>query len=294
MRELKPFEAALQWGVPLIMTSHVLFPALDPDPKRPSTLSPAVLTGLLREHMGFQGVVITDALEMAAVRGIADWGEVAVRAVEAGADLLLYSEFEPGPGEALAALGRALRSGRLTQERIGASLARIRKLRAGSAARPQPLTRALLAEARDWIPPAELDRIAAGAMRVLRQGAGGIPLRGRVDVLEVGRSESRAPMAELLRARGLSAHEHGPEPAGWPKHIEGSALLTVAARASLGPEEERTARAWLRRFPETVAVACLNPHVADRWEEVRTLLATFDNTPASRRALAARLAGQPV
>jgi hypothetical protein len=131
-------------------------------------------------------------------------------------------------------------------------------------------------------------------MRVLRQGAGGIPLRGRVDVLEVNRPGSRLPMAELLRARGMNAVEHGPEAAGWPKHIEGSALLTLASRAALDAEEERIARAWLRRFPETVTVACLNPNVADRWEEVRTLLATFDNSPASRRALAARLAGQPV
>ena len=52
-----------------------------------------------------------------------------------------------------------------------------------------------------------------------------------------------------------------------------------------------TARAWLKRFPETVAVASLNPNVTEGWTEVRTLVATFDNMPASRRALAKRLAG---
>ena len=51
------------------------------------------------------------------------------------------------------------------------------------------------------------------------------------------------------------------------------------------------AREWLRRYPETVTIASLNPHAADGFPEVRTLLATFDNTPASRRALAKRLAG---
>ncbi|HEY7727942.1 MAG TPA: glycoside hydrolase family 3 N-terminal domain-containing protein [Candidatus Eisenbacteria bacterium] len=294
VRELKPFEAAVQWGVPMVMTSHVLFPALDPDPQRPCTISRAIVTGLLRERMDYGGVVVTDALEMAGVRGIADWGEIAVRALEAGADLLLYSELEPGPDAALRALRDALQSGRLAPERLGASLERIRTLRAGSAATPPPLTPTLLAEARDRVPPSELDRIASGALRVLRQGAGGVPLRGLVEVLEVDRPESPAPMVELLRAHGMKAREQGADPAGWPKHVDGSALLTLAARGSLSPENERTARAWLRRFPETVTVACLNPHVADRWEEVRTLLATFDNTPASRRALAARLAGRPV
>lgn len=291
MRELKPFLGALQFGVPLVMTSHVLFPAVDPDPARPATLSGAIVTGLLRERLGFDGVVVTDALEMQGVRGVADWGEVAVRAVEAGVDLLLYSEIEPGPEAAVAALAEAVRTGRLSGARIEASLERIRALRAGSAARPQRLAPGLLDEARDLIPPAELERIASGAIRLLKRGAGGVPLRGPVDVLELGRAPSNAPLADLLRDRGIEAREHGPDPAAWPRHIEGSALLGVTARSSASDEAERSARAWLRRFPETVTAACLNPHVADRWDEVRTLLATFDNTPASRRALAAHLAG---
>jgi beta-N-acetylhexosaminidase len=294
MRELKPFEAALQWGVAMVMTSHVLFPALDSDPARPCTISPAIVTGLLRERMGYGGVVITDALEMEGVRGLAEWGEIAVRAIEAGVDLLLYSELEPGPEAARAALRDALRSGRIVPERIEASLSRIRKLRAGGAATPEPLTPQLLAEARDRIPPSELDRIALGAIRVLRQGAGGIPLKGRVDLLEVDRPASSASMADLLRARGLEVSEHAPGPESWPKHIEGSALLAVTARSRVSAEGEAAARAWLHRFPETVTVLAPSPHAADGWEEVRTLLTTFDNTPAARRALAARLSGQPL
>jgi beta-N-acetylhexosaminidase len=242
--------------------------------------------------MGFTGVVTTDALEMEGVRGIAEWGEIAVRAVEAGCDLLLYSRLEPGPEAALAALREALRSGRLAPERVAASVERIRRLRAGCPV-PPPLTDALLRQVRDLMPPAELEEIAARALRVLRQGAGNIPLRGPIDVLEINRPASRAPLADLLRAHGTNAREHGADPAEWPRAIAGGAVLTVAARSQVSGEEEQTARAWLRRFPETVTVACLNPHVADGWEEVRTLLATFDNTPASRRALAARLIASP-
>src|SRR5258705_149503 len=229
------------------------------------------------------------------VIGIRSFGtsasQVAVRAIEAGVDLLLYSKLEPGPEEALAALREALGSGRLSPERVGASIERIRALRAGSAARPPDFSAIVEREARDRIPAAELERIAEGASRLLRQGAGGIPLRQPVDVLEVNRPESRAAMSELLRAHGMNARELGIDQGRWPKRIEGSALLTIAARGSVSPEQEALARAWLRRFPETVTVASLNPHVADDWPEVRTLLATFDNTPASRRALAKRLAG---
>jgi beta-N-acetylhexosaminidase len=287
-REIRPFEAAVQAGVPVVMTAHVLFPALDPDPRHPATLSPTIVTSILRERIRFQGVVTTDALEMEGVSGLADWGEVAVRAVEAGCDLLLYSKLEPGPEAALAGLRGALDSGRLAPERVAASIGRIRSLRAGCAP-PPPLTDALLREACNLLTADELTGIASGALRVLRQGAGGIPVRSPIDVLEVSRPASRVPLAELLRAHGAVAREQGPDPAGWPHAISGGAVLTVAARSLVSEEDERLARAWLRRFPETITVACLNPHVADGWEEVRTLLATFDNTPASRRALAARL-----
>jgi beta-N-acetylhexosaminidase len=291
LRELRPFEAAVNLGVPVVMTAHVLVPAFEPDPRKPATISSRVVQDLLRGKMRFGGVVVTDALEMAGVTSIAPHGEIAVRAIEAGCDLLLYSKLSPGPGEALSALRDALRSGRLSEERIGASLERLRTLRAASAARPHPWSDGLEREARQSIPPDELDRIAEGAIRMLKQGAGGIPLRNPIDVLEVNPPPSRAAMADLLRAHGMTVREVTADQSTWPARIQGTALLTLAARATLAPEDEATARAWLRRFPETVAVASLNPNIAEGWEEVRTLVTTFDNTPASRRALAKRLAG---
>ncbi len=291
LRELRPFEAAVNWGVPVVMTAHVHVPAFEPDPARPGTISSRVVTDLLRGRMKFNGVVITDALEMAGVTSIAPFGEIAVRAIEAGCDLLLYSKLTPGPEEALAALREALRSGRLSEERILASLERIRALRAASAARPRHWSDALERDSRQIISPDELERIAEGAIRMLKQGAGGIPLRNPVDILEVNRPPSRAGMGDLLRAHGMTAREMSPDPATWPTRIAGSALLTLAARGTLSAEDVATARAWLRRFPETVAVASLNPNVTEGWDEVRTVITTFDNTPASRRALAKRLAG---
>lgn len=121
--EMVPFRAALAAGLGAVMTSHILFPALDPT--LPATLSPAILTGLLREQMGFDGLVITDDLEML---GIADhWGagEAAVLAVEAGADLLLCCHTYDTQREIVAALSEAAASGRLSPARLEASLVRI-------------------------------------------------------------------------------------------------------------------------------------------------------------------------
>ena len=118
-----PFRAAIEAGVAAVMTAHILFPALDP--VLPATLSPAILTGLLRQELGFDGIIITDDLEM---KGVADgWGapEAAVLAVQAGADLLLCCHEWDTQRAIHAALLDALNTGRLTESRLDQSLARI-------------------------------------------------------------------------------------------------------------------------------------------------------------------------
>ena len=121
--ELVPFRAAIAAGLAAVMTAHILFPALDPE--LPATLSPAILTGLLREELGFDGLIITDDLEM---RGVADkWGapEAAVLAVEAGADILLCCHEWQTQRAVHAALTAAVQTGRLTESRLDQSLTRI-------------------------------------------------------------------------------------------------------------------------------------------------------------------------
>ncbi len=126
--EMVPFRAALAAGLGAVMTSHILFPAIDPH--LPATLSPAILTGLLREQMGFEGLVITDDLEM---HGIADhWGagEAAVLAVLAGADLVLCCHTYDTQREIVAALTAAAASGRIPAARLAESQARIARAKA--------------------------------------------------------------------------------------------------------------------------------------------------------------------
>ena len=113
--ELLPFKALIDEGVPAVMSAHVVYPALD---DVPATLSKRVLTGLLRRELGFDGVVVTDALNMQAITDRYGPGEAALRSVQAGADLLLLVGDETVQNEVYRTLQRALQDGRLSRERV--------------------------------------------------------------------------------------------------------------------------------------------------------------------------------
>lgn len=120
--ELVPFRSAIQAGVESVMTGHLSFPALEPDSTVPATLSPVITEGLLRDELGFEGFVVTDALDMQGVTKNFGAGETAVRAIEAGVDMLLMSE---DPYVARKAILDAIASGRLSEARIDRSVRRI-------------------------------------------------------------------------------------------------------------------------------------------------------------------------
>ncbi|TDD17365.1 glycoside hydrolase family 3 protein [Kribbella turkmenica] len=116
-----PFKAAIKAGIDSIMTAHIVVPSLDPSGD-PATLSKPILTGVLRKQLGFKGVIITDGLEMAAVRQQYGDAEAAVRAIEAGVDQLLLP---PAPDVQFNAVLDAVRSGRISEKRIDESVRRI-------------------------------------------------------------------------------------------------------------------------------------------------------------------------
>ncbi|WP_063565675.1 beta-N-acetylhexosaminidase [Paenibacillus sp. O199] len=122
--ELLPFHRAIEAGVDAIMTAHVIFPAIEPEPI-PATLSRKVLTGLLREEMGFDGIIITDCLEMHAISKPYGVAEAAIRAVEAGADLILVSHTLQDQVSAVEAVVEAVRTGRVDEGTINQALERI-------------------------------------------------------------------------------------------------------------------------------------------------------------------------
>ncbi|MCP4835827.1 MAG: beta-N-acetylhexosaminidase [Phycisphaera sp.] len=128
--ELPPFRAIIEADVASIMTTHVVFEALDPGV--PATMSRPAIDGLLRENLGFDGVVVSDDLEMAAIADLpelrGDLGEAAVRAVDAGVDLVLCCHEPTRQRRVIEALAGAIDSGRLGEDRIAAAHRRLDRL----------------------------------------------------------------------------------------------------------------------------------------------------------------------
>ena len=147
--ELAPFRAAvgtadldgaygeMDTRVPAVMVAHILLTQLDPD--RPASLSPAVVTGLLREELGFAGAVLTDDLTMGAVTQSYGLGEAAVLAVEAGCDILLVCHGQDSVPAVRTALLAAAASGRITEERLDESVGRILRLKTEYALTNEPV-----------------------------------------------------------------------------------------------------------------------------------------------------------
>lgn len=120
--ELRPFQEAIDAGMAAIMSAHISVPSLNGGVREPSTLSPLVLTHVLRDEMGFEGIVFTDAMDMSAISRQHRSGEAAVRALEAGADVILMPA---SVGDAVKGIVEAVEEGRITVERLDRSVLRI-------------------------------------------------------------------------------------------------------------------------------------------------------------------------
>ena len=125
--ELVPFRLGIEQGAEAVMAAHIVLPALDATPSTPATFSRPILHGLLRQELGFGGLVYTDSMSMDAVARMLPPDEAAVRAVVAGADQVLHS---PDPIAAFTGLKAAVASGRLAQAQIDGSVARVLRAKA--------------------------------------------------------------------------------------------------------------------------------------------------------------------
>ena len=172
--ELQPFRAAIDADVAAIMTAHIIYPAFDPD--RPATLSPTILTNLLREELGFDGLLITDDMEMKAIDDRYQSGEAAVMAVEAGADIVMVLWSPTKQIEVFEALLSAVKSGRISQARLNQSVERILKSKAAFNRRfidPDAVRETVGTEAHRQL----AQTIAAQAITVVRNRDNLLPLK---------------------------------------------------------------------------------------------------------------------
>ena len=140
---LRPFEHAIANRLAAVMTAHVRYPALDQ--AAPATLSKKILTGLLRRAMGFEGLIITDDLEMKAISARHDPAAAAVKAFQAGADILLFCRDTEAPRRAVELLAQAVARGRLSEARVDESLARILRMKERFLLGSKPPTKAGIA-----------------------------------------------------------------------------------------------------------------------------------------------------
>ncbi|HOK30447.1 MAG: glycoside hydrolase family 3 N-terminal domain-containing protein [Limnochordia bacterium] len=241
--ELVPFRAAVAAGVAGIMAAHVVFPALESREKLPASLSPRVLTGLLREELGYEGLIITDCMEMAAIKQTVGTVEGAVQAIAAGADLAIISHSEDLQAQALQALVAAVREGRIPEERIDQSLQRILKLK-------RHLARQL-----DLKPGGpehvEIMREAIRRSITLVRDGGNLPLGGE-PILVVEFQEQAATQAEdVLLGVGTLARA---------LQEKGSAKLQAAAVGSSGSDQELAAVLAQARQAAKVLVVTSDAH----------------------------------
>jgi beta-glucosidase-like glycosyl hydrolase len=124
--ELVPFRAAIKAGVSLVMSAHIAVPALDSGRTRPASLVPGILTGVLRDSLGFKGLIVTDALDMGGVVNSYGAGEAAVQALLAGSDILLQPS---DPVVAVKAVVQAVNDRRISPARLDRSVRRLLELK---------------------------------------------------------------------------------------------------------------------------------------------------------------------
>ncbi|MFF1278346.1 glycoside hydrolase family 3 N-terminal domain-containing protein [Streptomyces marokkonensis] len=304
-----PFRAAIAAGIDSIMTAHIVVPALDGS-EDPATLSRPILTGILREELGYDGVVVTDSLGMEGVRTKYGDDRVPVLALKAGVDQLLNP---PSLDVAWNAVLRAVRDGELTEDRLDESILRVLRLKARLGLFTDPYvshagvdrtvgTRAHLAGA---------DRIAERTTTLLVNEGGLLPLsrRSRPKLLVVGAdpaspSGTTGPptgvLAGALTELGFTATAlstgTAPSSATVAKAVaaaqEADAVVVGTYNVSASSSQKTLVEQLLATGKPVVAVAIRNPYDVAHLPGVRAYLASYSWTDVELRAAARVIAGK--
>ncbi len=309
--EFVPFKAAISAGVDAIMTAHIAVPAIAP-PDVPATLSPAILTGLLRKDLGFKGLVVTDALEMGGIAKGFSSGEACVRALEAGADGLIMPT---DPDAAIKAVLAAEQSGRLTRARIQESVAKIL-----SAKEKVGLDRKRFVDVEalnDVIDSPEANEkaqeVSDRAVTLVRNNGNSVPLAAPDQACFVVMPESRYGsegqiFTQQVRKRAARASVVSLDPsmpreviddmlgrlAGCGSYAVAAFAPVTASRGSvgLGGELPHAIETMTASGKPVILIALGNPYLLRNFPNVSAYLATFSTVPPSEIAAAKALFGE--
>ncbi|WP_394276274.1 glycoside hydrolase family 3 protein [Luteococcus sp.] len=297
--DLPPFRAAIAAGVDSIMSGHLMVPALDPSGD-PATLSRPIITGILREELGFQGLAITDGLMMEGVRQKYGDGEVAVRALLAGIDMLLMTPDMPA---AWAAVHEAVASGRLPMERLDEAVLRNLQTKAKRGLPKEP-----------WVDLDRIDRVvgtrqhqrvataAFAATITLLRNQQVLPLAkdSRVAVVGWSSADTHTALADALRAHGstVTTLQTGasPDQATIAEAVaaarEAQVTVVTTYNVTAGSAQAALVAALRGAGVKVVVVALRNPYDIAHFPEVEAYLASFAWSREAMRAVADVLVGR--
>ena len=311
--ELLPFRAAIEAGVSSIMPGHLAVPALEPDASVPASLSPKILTGLLREEMRFRGLIVTDAMDMGGVTLLYAPGEAAVRAVEAGADVILQPLV---PDAALEGLESAVKSSRISEKRIDESVRRILQAKAKLGLAKNRLVDIQRLNEKFGLPKFENDsqEIADRGVTLLRNGDGMVPLnatrplhvllislsaepdaypgavleseiRWRVDSLKALRADTQFVNVSALKP---------PAPETYDITIVGLFVRVADRKGNVGmPEDQRAFVTQLLASGKPIVIMGFgSPYVIANFPAAKTWIGEFSSNDVSQRAAVRALFGQ--
>jgi len=310
--ELVPFRAGISAGASVVMSAHIALPALTGS-SEPATLSPAVLTGLLRDSLQFHGLVVTDALMMGAITSKYGAGEAAVRAFLAGTDLLLMPS---DPDSAVLAMKAAVLSGRVPVARLDASVRRVLDLKARLGLFDQRLvpvdsvtnvvgTRRFQDEAKDMaVRSLTLVRDSNGTLRGLRARRARVALVAYADELN-GSVGQR--IAEELRRGGDTVDYFRLWPMSGPLSYDSARTVISRSRQTLFVANVRPL-SWrgtialpdsLARLISatdstrpTVLVSLGSPYLLDQTPGVKSYLIAWSGVRVAERAVGLALLGE--
>ncbi|NGO72101.1 glycoside hydrolase family 3 protein [Streptomyces boncukensis] len=302
--DLPPFRAAIRRGVDTIMTAHIVVPALDPS-RVPATMSHAIVTGLLRGELGFDGLIVTDALDMGGATEDYPPDVAPVRAFQAGCDQLVLA---PEMDTAFDAVLSAVRSGAIAESRLNASVVRVleHKLRRGLFPHPYVSERRAMRTVGRRRHRRDARALTERTVTLVRNEDGALPLSGAArGVLVTGWGpEPVGTLADAIAGRpGQSATrlETGAVPSE-AKRAEAAAaarshdvtvVLTNAAAAGSegGAAQAKLVEELRAAGTPVVAVAVRNPYDIRRFPDVPAYLATYSYGAPSLAAVDRALYG---
>ena len=294
-----PFKAAIEQGIDMIMTAHLSFPALD-DSGNPATLSKPILTDLLRNELGYKGVIITDALNMQGVRDLYGDAEVAVRALEAGVDQLLMT---PEMDAAYAAVIDAVKSGRISRSDLDAKVRRVLELK---------VKRGIVAD--PMVDPAALDSVVGTDAHLATAAAvsdrtttlvanddGVLPLAApgkKVLVTGYGVTTTQT-LADGITAAGgtTTVRQTGTSPsdaaiAGAVAAAQGKDAVVVTTMKAWGtPAQQKLVKALQDTGIPVIVVATRDPYDIAYLPGTATYLATYSYSPVAIESVARVITG---